>query len=81
MDTSNEHYILKINCPAASGIVAAITTCLAHTSPNFCATMRAAAPRNGRPSAVAADDGAAAAGPDAAVTGAAAGGASDALPH
>ena len=29
MDTSNEHYILKINCPAASGIVAAITTCLA----------------------------------------------------
>lgn len=29
MDTSSEHYILKINCPAASGIVAAITTCLA----------------------------------------------------
>ena len=29
MDTTNEHYILKINCPAASGIVAAITTCLA----------------------------------------------------
>jgi formyltetrahydrofolate deformylase len=29
MDTTNEHYILKINCPAASGIVAAISTCLA----------------------------------------------------
>ena len=29
MDTVNEHYILKINCPAASGIVAAISTCLA----------------------------------------------------
>jgi len=28
MDTP-EHYILKISCPAASGIVAAITTCLA----------------------------------------------------
>lgn len=30
MDTSSEHYILKINCPAASGIVAAISACLAH---------------------------------------------------
>jgi formyltetrahydrofolate deformylase len=29
MDTSNEQYILKINCPATSGIVATITSCLA----------------------------------------------------
>jgi formyltetrahydrofolate deformylase len=29
MDTSNEHYILKINCPATSGIVATLTSCLA----------------------------------------------------
>ena len=29
MDTSTEHYILKINCPATSGIVAAISDCLA----------------------------------------------------
>ncbi|EPJ84987.1 MULTISPECIES: formyltetrahydrofolate deformylase [Pseudomonas] len=29
MSTPDEHYILKINCPAASGIVAAITSCLA----------------------------------------------------
>lgn len=29
MNTSTEHYILKINCPATSGIVAAISDCLA----------------------------------------------------
>ena len=29
MDASREHYILKITCPAASGIVAAISACLA----------------------------------------------------
>ena len=29
MDASSEHYILKITCPAASGIVAAISACLA----------------------------------------------------
>ena len=29
MDTSHEHYILKISCPAASGIVAAVTSWLA----------------------------------------------------
>nr|BFE98035.1 hypothetical protein GCM10020185_85710 [Pseudomonas brassicacearum subsp. brassicacearum] len=29
MDASSEHYILKITCPAASGIIAAISACLA----------------------------------------------------
>ena len=32
MNTLTEHYILKINCPATSGIVAAISDCLARQS-------------------------------------------------